>query len=137
MNDPKYDEILKALAIIQTKLPNGELEVIKKSIQSLEGSILKLEGSVQSLEADQKTIKCDLEYFKKRLFNPDDGVIVRINKNTEYIEKFEEIIDDMPTLKNKLDNLESWQGNVTKALWIVYTSVVGIIISLVISAFKK
>jgi hypothetical protein len=128
--DPRYDEIMKALAIIQTKLPNGELEVIKKSIQSLESSI-------QSLEVNQKTIKEDLDYLKKRLFNPDDGVIVRINKNTEYIERFEEIIDEMPDMKNQLKNLESWQGNVTKALWIVYTSVVGIIISLVIAAFKK
>lgn len=128
--DPRYDEIMKALTVIQTKLPNGELEVIKKSIQSLEGSI-------QSLEANQKTIKDDLDYLKKRLFNPDDGVIVRINKNTEYIERFEEIADEMPDIKNQLKNLESWQGNVTKALWIVYTSVIGIIISLVIAAFKK
>ena len=128
--DPRYDEIMKALSIIQTKLPNGELEVIKKSIQSLESSI-------QSLEVNQKTIKEDLDYLKKRLFNPDDGVIVRINKNTEYIERFEEIIDEMPDMKNQLKNLESWQGNVTKALWIVYTSVIGIIISLVIAAFKK
>ncbi len=128
--DPRYDEIMKALSIIQTKLPNGELEVIKKSIQSLESSI-------QSLEVNQKTIKEDLDYLKKRLFNPDDGVIVRINKNTEYIERFEEIADDMPEIKNQLKNLESWQGNVTKALWIVYTSVIGIIISLVIAAFKK
>lgn len=130
VHDPRYDEILKALSLIQTKLPNGELEVIKKSIQSLEGSI-------QSLEANQKTIKEDLDYLKKRLFNPDDGVIVRINKNTEYIERFEEIADEMPDIKNQLKNLESWQGNVTKALWIVYTSVIGIIISLVIAAFKK
>jgi len=130
VQDPRYDEIMKALTIIQTKLPNGELEVIKKSIQSLESSI-------QSLEVNQKTIKEDLDYLKKRLFNPDDGVIVRINKNTEYIERFEEIIDEMPEIKNQLKNLESWQGTATKALWIVYTSVVGIIISLVIAAFKK
>ena len=67
--DPRIEEILSALEIIKKKLPNGELEVIKQSIQSL--------------SADQKTIKEDLEYFKKRLFNPDDGVIVRINKNTD------------------------------------------------------
>ena len=67
----EIEEILKALDVIKTKLPNGELEVIKKSIQSL--------------SEDQKSIKEDLEYFKKRLFNPDDGVIVRINKNTDAI----------------------------------------------------
>ena len=64
-SNAEIEEILKALDVIKTKLPNGELEVIKKSIQSL--------------SEDQKSIKEDLEYFKKRLFNPDDGVIVRIN----------------------------------------------------------
>ena len=54
-NDPRIEEILKALDIIKTKLPNGELEVIKRSIQSL--------------SEDQKSIKEDLEYFKKRLFS--------------------------------------------------------------------
>jgi hypothetical protein len=128
--DPRFDEILNALAIIKTKLPNGELEVIKKSIQSLE-------GSVQSLEVNQKTIKDDLDYLKKRLFNPDDGVIVRINKNTEYIERFEEAVEEMPEIKNQLRNLEAWQGNMTKAMWIVFTALVGIIISLFMSYFKK
>lgn len=122
-NDPRYDEILNALAIIKTKLPNGELEVIKKSIQSL--------------EADQKAIKDDLEYFKKRLFNPDDGIVVRVNKNSESIDHFENIEDDMPVLKNRIYNLESWQGGVNKALWVVYSAVVGIIISLIFALIKK
>lgn len=122
-NDPRYDEILSALAIIKTKLPNGELEVIKKSIQSL--------------EADQKAIKDDLEYFKKRLFNPDDGIVVRVNKNSESIDHFENIEDDMPVIKNRIYNLESWQGGVNKALWVVYSAVIGIIISLVFALLKK
>jgi hypothetical protein len=122
-NDPRYDEILSALAIIKTKLPNGELEVIKKSIQSL--------------EADQKAIKDDLEYFKKRLFNPDDGIVVRVNKNSESIDHFENIEDDMPVLKNRIYNLETWQGGVNKALWVVYSAVIGIIISLVFALLKK
>ena len=121
--DPRIEEILSALEIIKKKLPNGELEVIKQSIQSL--------------SADQKTIKEDLEYFKKRLFNPDDGVIVRINKNTDSITRFEESLDEFPDLKNKVDNLDKWKDGVSKALWIVYTSIVGIILSLIFAAINK
>jgi hypothetical protein len=120
--DPRIEEILSALEVIKKKLPNGELEVIKNSIQSL--------------SLDQRAIKEDLEYFKKRLFNPDDGVIVRINKNTDSIQRNEETIDEIPDLKNKVDNLEKWKDGVSKALWIVYTSLVGIIISLIFAAMN-
>jgi hypothetical protein len=122
-NDPRIEEILKALEIIKTKLPNGELEVIKRSIQSL--------------SEDQKSIKEDLEYFKKRLFNPDDGVIVRINKNTDAIMRNEEMVEEIPQLKNRMDNIESWQSGVNRALWFVFTTIGGIIIALVFAALTK
>jgi hypothetical protein len=121
--DPRIEEILQALDIIKKKLPNGELEIIKQSILTL--------------GEDQKSIKEDLEYFKKRLFNPDDGVIVRINKNTDSISRYEDAVDDIPDLKNKIDNIDKWKDGVSKALWIVYTSLVGIIISLIFAAINK
>lgn len=122
-NDQRIEEILSALEVIKTKLPNGELEAIKNHIQSL--------------SEDQKFIKEDLEYFKKRLFNPDDGVIVRINKNTDELERFEDDIEQIPTIKNRLENVENWKDGVNKALWIVYTSIIGIVITLLFSMFKK
>ena len=122
-NDPRIEEILSSLEQIKKKLPNGELEVIKQS--------------QLKLGEDQKTIKEDLEYFKKRLFNPDDGVIVRINKNTDSISRFEEAFDEIPDLRNKLENLDKWKEGVSKALWIVYTSIVGIILSLIFAAVNK
>jgi len=120
--DPRIEEILNALEIIKTKLPNGELEVIKKSIITL--------------SEDQKIIKNDLEYFKKRLFNPDDGVIVRINKNTDSINKFESNLTEFPDLKSQIKSLDNWRDGVNKALWIVYTSIVGIILSIIFSSIK-
>lgn len=123
INDPRIEEIISSLEAIKKKLPNGELEVIKQSILSLSD--------------DQKSIKEDLEYFKKRLFNPDDGVIVRINKNTDSIDRFEEDIEEIPELKNRIQNVEAWKDGVNKALWIVYSSIIGIVIALVFAAFKK
>jgi len=119
----EIEEILKALDVIKTKLPNGELEVIKKSIQSL--------------SEDQKSIKEDLEYFKKRLFNPDDGVIVRINKNTDAILRNEEFIEEIPQIKNRVENMEKWQGGVNKALWIIFTSIAGIILAMLFALLTQ
>lgn len=120
--DSRIEEIISALEIIKKKLPNGELEVIKKSIESL--------------SVDQKSIKEDLEYFKKRLFNPDDGVIVRINKNTESISRYGDSVEEVPDIRNKVDSIEQWKEGVSKALWIIYTSLVGIIISLIFASVK-
>jgi hypothetical protein len=122
-SDPRIDEVLLALELIKKKLPNGELETIKQSIISL--------------GQDQKAIKEDLEYFKKRLFNPDDGVIVRINKNTDSIQRTEDLAEEIPDVKNKVDQLEKWQNGVNKALWIIYTSIVGIVLSLIFAALTK
>jgi hypothetical protein len=122
-SDPRIEDILKALDIIKTKLPNGELESIKRSIESL--------------SQDQKSIKEDLEYFKKRLFNPDDGVIVRINKNTDSILRFEDQIEEIPDLRNRLDNLEKWQDGVNKALWFIFTTVAGLTIALIFQMMTK
>lgn len=119
-NDPRIEEILAALDIIKKKLPNGELEIIKQSILSL--------------GEDQKSIKDDLEYFKKRLFNPDDGVIVRINKNSESIEKYDEYVDALPKVQNEVEKIKDWKDGVTKALWIVYTTLVAIVLSLIFAA---
>lgn len=122
-NDPRIDEVLISLELIKKKLPNGELEIIKQSILSL--------------SQDQKIIKGDLDYLKKRLFNPDDGVIVRINKNTDSLYRTEESIDGIPDIKNKVAQLEKWHDGVQKALWIIYTSIVGIIVSLIVAAVTK
>jgi hypothetical protein len=117
--DPKIEEILTSLKLITEKLPNGELESIKRVMDSFSNT--------------QSEIKEDLEYFKKRLFNPDDGVIVRINKNTESIARYEDDIDQIIDIKNRVDNLEKWQGGVNKALWFVFTSIAGLVIALIFS----
>lgn len=119
VSDPKIEEILASLKLISEKLPNGEFESIKRVMDSFSNT--------------QTEIKEDLEYFKKRLFNPDDGVIVRINKNTESIARYEHDIDQIGDIKNRVDNLEKWQGGVNKALWFVFTSIAGLVIALVFS----
>lgn len=120
--DPRLEAVIKSLEVIKQKLPNGELEVIKKSLEALSN--------------DQKVIRDDIEYLKKRLFNPDDGVIVRINKNTENLNRFEGNTVDYPEIKSTINAIEKWKNGVNKALWIVYTSLVGIIISIIFSVLQ-
>ena len=102
-------EVLIELHDIKKSLPNGEIKLIKKSLEDLE------EG--------QKGLKSEIRTIQKRLFNPDNGLIVEVNKNTEFK------VDNQQNLKD-VDNLISWKSNVTKALWVVYSAIIGVIIKL-------
>tara|TARA_R110002020_G_scaffold144698_1_gene317781 strand:+ start:190 stop:543 length:354 start_codon:yes stop_codon:yes gene_type:complete len=102
-------EVLIELQEIKRGLPNGEMVLIKKSLKDLE------EG--------QKGLKSEIRTIQKRLFNPDDGLIVEVNKNTEFK------LENQQNLKD-VDNLISWKSNVTKALWVIYSAIIGVILKL-------
>ena len=103
------NEVLIELQEIKKGLPNGEIVLIQKSLKDLE------EG--------QKSLKGEIRTIQKRLFNPDNGLIVEVHKNTEFK------VDNKKNLKD-VGSLISWKSNVTKALWVIYSAIIGVIIKL-------
>ncbi len=87
-------DILQRLESIESKLPNGELE--------------EMHGMIKEI--------------KEILLDPEDGIIVRVNKNTYWRKQIN--IQDIEELKN-------FKSNVTHALWGVYTLVLGVIAKLI------
>ena len=83
-------EIIKKLDCVEQRLTNGELEEIHSTVKEI----------------------------KEILLDPEDGLIVRVNKNTYWRKQIN--IQDIEELKN-------FKQNVTHALWGVYTLVLGII----------
>lgn len=109
------ESVLKELTSIKTGMPNGELK--------------HLMHAVAELKEAQEDVKEDISEIKYTLLNPEDGVIVKVNKNTEYrlskqakIEYYDKIIGDFEKMKE-------WKEGVTKALWIIFTALVGILIN--------
>ena len=102
-------EVLTELQEIKKGLPNGEIALIQKSLEDLEGG--------------QDSLKREIRTLQKRLFNPDNGLIVEVHKTTEFKKENQQNLKD-------LDNLISWKGNVTKALWFIYSAIIGVIIKL-------
>ena len=86
-------DIIKKLECVESRLTNGELEEMHEMIKEI----------------------------KEVLLDPEDGLIVRVNKNTYWRKQIN--IQD-------IEDLKSFKNNVTKALWVVYSAVVGIIIKL-------
>ena len=107
------DKILEELISMRAKLPNGELKLIQASIEDLKSS--------------QSHIKEDVSEVKKRLLDPETGIIVRLNQNTKYIEDKQELEDYYEEIIDQHKELLSWKNNMTKAMWIVFTALVGIL----------
>ena len=109
-------EVLSELATIKDGLPNGELALIKKQLEDL--------------EKGQKSLSGEIRTIQKRLFNPDDGLIVQTNKNTDFRDGHDKSMPMYNDIINEFKGVLTWKSNVTKALWVVYSAIIGVIIKL-------
>ena len=62
-NKDILDELKKEIGLIKKQLPNGEMKIITKAIEGL---------------------KENTSEIKKILLDPNKGIIVKVNKNTEF-----------------------------------------------------
>jgi hypothetical protein len=86
-------DIIEKLECVETKLMSGELEQIHQVVNEI----------------------------KEILLDPEDGVIVRVNKNTFWRKELD---------AGEFKLLLRWKQTVTHAMWIAYTALTGIIIKL-------
>ena len=104
---PEQQELLESLLSeiksMKSKLPNGELI---------------------AMASDMKEMKEDISDLKFTLLNPEDGVIVKSNQNTYFRKSVQDKVE-------KIDDLVAWKDTVTKALWILFTALVGVVVKLI------
>ena len=86
--------IIEKLECLESKFQGGELEEIHQVVKEI----------------------------KEILLDPEDGVIVRVNKNTYWRKQIN---------VQEIEELKNFKKNVTTALWGIYTVVVGIIAKLI------
>ena len=87
-------EIIEKLECLEDKFKGGELEQIHQVVKEI----------------------------KEILLDPEDGLIVRVNKNTYWRKQIN---------VNEIEELKSFKKNVTHALWAIYTIVIGVIAKLI------
>ena len=115
-------EILEEIEFLKKKLPNGEFALLKKSVEDLHGG--------------QETLRSSIRNLKQQLLDPDNGVVVRVNKNSEFRKESEQrgplCQQSFENMEDGVDSLLRWKDGVSKALWILFTAVVGLVIKLVV-----
>ena len=115
-------EILEEIEFLKKKLPNGEFALLKKS--------------VEDLSAGQESLKSSIRELKQQLLDPDNGVVVRVNRNSEFRKDSEQrgplCQQSFENMEDSVNNILGWKDNVSKALWILFTGIAGLIIKTVL-----
>ena len=60
--------------------------------------------------------------IKEILLDPEDGIIVRVNKNTYWRKEID---------ADEFKAMVRWKSTINQAMWIAYTALVGIIVKIV------
>ena len=105
--------------LLQTVL--SELVHIKKHMPN---------GELQAMIEDVKDLKMDISDLKYTLLNPEDGVIVKTNKNSEFRMEMQSNERDFQAKMAEIEDLKKWKDGVTKALWILFAGLAAVVIRL-------
>lgn len=103
------EHLIREISEIKAKIPNGEIALLIKSLND---------------------VKEDLSELKYILLNPENGVIVKTNKNTEFrIQETDKKVSDTELyfrLREEVKDLKEWKSIVSKFLWILLMAVLGL-----------
>ena len=113
-------EILEEIEFLKKKMPNGEFALLKKS--------------VEDLSSGQNSLKSSIRELKQQLLDPDNGVVVRVNRNSEFRKESEQrgplCQQSFEQMEDSVNEFINWKDNVSKALWILFTAIAGILIKI-------
>jgi len=102
------------------------LESVLKEIKHIKGHMPN--GELKQMQADMSDLKEDISEMKYSILNPDNGVIVNTNKNTEYRTLLQANQKDFEAKLAEVESIKLWKEGVTRALWIIFGIIAAIII---------
>ena len=115
-------EILEEIEFLKKKLPNGEFALLKKS--------------VEDLSIGQNALKSSIRELKQQLLDPDNGVVVRVNRNSDFRKESEQrgplCQQSFENMEDNVNSILGWKDNVSKALWILFTGIAGLIVKTIV-----
>ena len=107
-----------------------EIEKLKKKIPTANGDFILLKKTVGDLEIGQQGLKDDIKELKERLLNPDNGVVARVNRNSDFRKDSEKsgplCKKSFEDMGDSVHELSIWRDNITKVMWLLVTGIVGL-----------
>lgn len=94
-------------------------------------------GELKQMQEDMQDMKEDVSDLKYTLLNPENGVIVNSNKNTEYRLELQENEKEFRNQMLEIEVIKKWKDGVNRALWIIFGSLVGIVVRMLMMHSDK
>jgi hypothetical protein len=117
----------------QDQSPKELIESLYKAFDSFrrkmeDPSYIQLDSSIRILMENQNEMKLEIRELKKQLLNPNDGIVVAVNKNTAFRNKTERDEDDYEELIREHKELMKFKSAVTKIMWGLASGIGSVII---------
>ncbi len=93
--------------------------------------IALMKKDIETLREDVKEINDKLDRLMVKLLDPDEGLVVRVNKNTSRLDRRDVELPMWLGSLEEFKRMQRWKSNVTKALWGLYAAIIGYIVKLI------
>jgi predicted butyrate kinase (DUF1464 family) len=106
--------------------PDFTLNKIQLELAELKSSLIPSEillREIESVKKHQEETKQDLKEIKKMLLDPNDGIIVKVNKNTEFREEQKNENKEHEKLLREHEEVMKWKSGIIKFLWVVVSGI--------------
>ncbi len=113
--------------------PKELIESLYKAFESFrrkmeDPSYIQLESAIRLLMENQNEMKNEIRELKKQLLNPNDGIVVAVNKNTSFRIEKEKDEDNYEKMVREHEELMKFKSVATKILWGLLSGIGTIII---------
>jgi predicted nucleic acid-binding Zn-ribbon protein len=92
-------------------------------VETLESEIALMKKDIETLSKDIRELNEKMDKLMVKLLDPDMGLVVRVNKNTDRLDEKDKFIAESIKDINDFREMKKWKANVTTALWGLYTTV--------------
>jgi len=127
-NQQMLDEL--SSAIEEIKVHCNECVHLPGNSARRNGELTSIKLQLKKICEDQHEIKDDVGMIKKKLLNPEGGVVVRVNKNKDDIEELigytRGFLKKCETFESDIKECKKFKNGAHKALWVVYTSIIAL-----------
>ena len=87
--------------------------------------IALMKKDIETLSEEIKELNDKMDTLMIKLLDPDTGIVVRVNKNTDRLDDRDKNMGKWMKDVDDFHQMKKWKGNVTKALWGLYTVIIG------------
>lgn len=93
--------------------------------------ILIMKQRVGSMDDKLNDIDEKLDSLMLKLLDPEEGLVVRVNKNTNRLDVRDKNMGKWMKDIEDFNHMKKWKHTVTKALWVIYAGIIGFVIKIV------